>query len=163
MVIAVFKVTRKVDFRIACTQNIVGDSTAWAVAGPTALRVANVWCADGSKAQGVIVQTGFTARSAKDNDGFSTMVLFEIIDFVDDGIPCFIPGDPLPFVFSFGTKAFHRIDNPLGMMSIFWESQTPHAQSAIGDGMFRISFYLDESAFFDSQNHTATYRVISRR
>ena len=164
VIVAILEKLSIVKLGIARAQKEVGDNRAGTVARRSGHHERDIRSLEARVGQRGTVDARLTSGTLRHEDGFRSIVVPNLMDFVVDDVESLVPGDALPLVLAailFGTP--HRIENAVGAVLELDEVHAPCAKAALGDGVLLVTLDLDYLPILDMKNHATPSGMASRR
>ena len=166
IVVAIREELRGVDFGHACTQQVVHDGSARAVARLARERIGRctVRRVHDSRAVHRGIKRRLAARARQREDALGTVVLLEAANLLLEQIVGLIPRDFLPRILAaILAGALHGAQQAVLMVDDLVERDASRAQTALRDRMARVALHLHDLAVLHMDEHAASNRMVSRR
>ena len=166
IVVAIGEELRGVDFGHACTQQVVHDGSARAVARLARERIGRctVRCVHDSRAVHRGIKRRLATRTRQREDALGTVVLLEAANLLLEQIVGLIPRDFLPRILAaIFAGTLHGAQQTVLVVDDLVERDASRAQTALRDRMARVAFHLHDLAVLHMDEHAASNRMVSRR
>ena len=166
VVVAIREELRGVDFGHACTQQVVHDGCARAVARLARERIGRCTVRRVHDCRSVHrgIKSRLAARARQREDALGAVILLEAANLLLEQIVGLIPRDFLPRILAaILAGALHGAQQAVLMVDDLVERDASRAQTALRDRMARVALHLHDLAVLHMDEHAASNRMVSRR